>query len=213
MCSVCVIADVSNGVEGIVWRWEKSRWGGSWLRCASVCEAYDSRDYKHVCVWLLSDLSPLALSLHGPSRLHRTHANTHTPLNPVRKSSQGPWGRQEKAPQRLSPFHSLISPSLDLFPPLSSTPSLPNPHLHIHRQRGSLRGLLSEMGRRYLLFVALQMEKSHFLFLSSMEVYQRAHVCVCACTSARRAGVWMESCVVRQFHSLIGWEPGQLLGG
>lgn len=136
---------------------------GARLKCVSVflCPMTLSMS---VCDY--SDLSPLALCLHRPSGLHHTHTNIHTLLNPVRKSSQGPQGRQKKPPKTHK-----ISPSLLIFPPLASTPSLLNPHLHIHRQRGSLRGLLSEMGQQHLLFVALQMEKSHFLFLSTMEVH------------------------------------------
>lgn len=96
-----MIADVFNGVEkmggGGCMKEKINEESGARLKCVSVSLCPMTLSMS-VCDY--SDLSPLALCLHRPSGLHHTHTNIHTLLNPVRKSSQGPQGRQKKPPQR-----------------------------------------------------------------------------------------------------------------
>lgn len=167
----------------------------------SVCE------YSLTCrLWLCVYIDTLICTTY-------THKHTYT-LNPVRKSSPGPQGRQEKHLRdtkslSCSLFFSLSDLSFPrlFFSPLSSSPSLLNPHLHIHRQRGSLRGAAIWNGPAAPLVCGPPNgEKPFPLPVKHGGTLACVHVCVCACTSAVRARVWMESCVVRQFHSLMGRE-------
>lgn len=143
-----------------------------------------------MCLCVRSDLLPLAQYPHRLSHLYHTHAHTQT--HAERHSSKSSaeiqprsTGQGRKAPQRHTiscSFWSLIFLPLKCPPPLIFL----NPHLHIHRQKASLSRLLSKMGRQHLLFVALQMEESHFPGLWSMEVFQFLPACVCACTPVQK---------------------------